>query len=394
MAMFGIVAISLILYFTFWHLPLLSLDELKTSTQDGNFSDQNFYLYVATELCKSSEWHSDEMSVTWSATGIIGYLTYGCEVFGTEYFYIILNPLLVVLGLGVVVRAARQLGFTPHITVATLLSIPYTLLTLSLPGKEAISVVGTLFSVAGLMLVTKSEFRLRGIFYIIFGLGIVALNRLHEAGALLVFIILWGSGLIRSPWRMIMLLIICSYIADDLLGFALESQGATSITDKVLWSGSSEGKSFNLDGVFDLLRSDNLFLHSILGLFRVLAVLVSPLSSLFTPFAESDPAYFIFRDLAQRLRIIDWFLIVFTLNRFVRSKNVDKKLLKHKLLSMLPMLFLFMIYVISFFGVTQKSRYIFQYTPLLLLWLWLFEQSHVKAKKWNHATTTSSQEAK
>lgn len=373
MAMVLIVALSLTLHFTFWHFPLLSLEALKISFQDENFSDQNFYLHVASELCRASEWDSDDMNVTWSAIGVIGYLTYGCEIFGSEFFYIIFNPLLVALAFFTVVGAARKIGVSPKITLISILVIPYTLLTLSLPGKETISVVGTLFSVAGLMLVEKQELRMRGIFYICIGLSIVALNRLHEAGILLFFIILWQLGFLKSIWRIILIIFIGSFFVDNLLGFALENQGAISITDKVLWSGTSEGKSFDLNGVFDSLRSDNLFLHSMLGVVRVLVVLASPLSSLFTPFSSDDLAYFVFRDLSQRLRIIDWLLIVFVLCKFAwPGKNKSKLLINKKLSSLFPVLFLYMIFVISFFGVSQKSRYIFQYTPLLVLWLWFF----------------------
>lgn len=381
MAMVLIVALSLVLHVIFWHFPLLSLEALKISFQDENFSDQNFYLHVASELCRASEWDSDDMNVTWSAIGVIGYLTYGCEIFGSEFFYILLNPLLVALAFFIVIGSARKLGINPKISLASILVIPYTLLTLSLPGKEVISVIGTLFSVAGLMLVEKSELRMRGVFYILIGLSIVALNRLHEAGILFLFIILWQLGFFKSIWRIILIVFIGSFFVDNLLGFALENQGAISITDKVLWSGTSEGKSFDLDGVFDLLRSDNLFLHSMLGVIRVLVVLASPLSSLLTPFSQDDLAYFVFRDLSQRLRIIDWLLIVFVLFKFMWPKeNKDKLLATRGASSLFPILFIYMIFVISFFGVSQKSRYIFQYTPLLVLWVWIFLLPHNNSK--------------
>lgn len=373
MAMVLIVAFSLILHLTFWHFPLLSLDALQTSFQDQKFSDQNFYLHVASELCSASEWDSHDLKVTWSAVGVIGYLTYGCEIFGTEFFYIILNPVLVALAFYSVINAAHKIGINPKIPLISVLMIPYTFLTLSLPGKETISVVGTLFSVAGLIIFEKPGIRVRGILLICIGLVVVAINRLHEAGVLLLFIALWRFGLFKSIWRIIFIVLIGGVFADNLLGFALENQGAISITDEVLWSGSSEGKSLDLGGAFDLLRSDNIFLHSMLGSIRVLVVLSSPLTSLFTPFYVGDPAYFVFRDMSQRLRIIDLIFIAFVLYKFLRDKkNKDRSLISGKIYSLFPVLFVYMIFVISFFGVSQKSRYIFQYTPLLVLWVWLF----------------------
>jgi len=367
-----IALMTLMLHMIFWHLPLLDLGALQTSVQDENFSDQNFYLYAASALCHASSWTSDDLYVTWSATGVVGYLAYGCEVFGTEYFYVILNPILIVMSFGLVIVAGRTLGLKPRIPLLSLISIPYTLLTLSLPGKEIISMAGTMSCVAGLMLLECSGKRALGFLAIAAGIALIAVNRMHEAGAMALFVVLWLTGTIKSPISMLVFFAAASYFANGVLGFVGLDQKATSLTDEVLWSGSSEGKSVDLDGISDLLRSDNFFLHALLGVLRVLAVLASPLSSLVTPATVSDFSYFIFRDLSQRLRLIDLILIVYVIYLVAASPKYHLPIAHRRLYALMPLLFLFMIYVISFFGISQKSRYIFQYTPLLLLWLWLF----------------------
>ena len=205
------------------------------------------------------------------------------------------------------------------------------------------------------------------------GLSLIAISRMHEAVALMAFCILWSIGALKSPARLIILLAIASYLAPSLVNGVRLNQDAESLTDEVLWSGSSEGKAVDLDGVFELLRSDNLFIHALLGILRVIVVLVSPLSSLVTPWTQADFSYFVFRDTSQRLRLIDFFFMVYILTKaYTPATRASLSDLQHRVQLMWPSMLIFMLYVISFFGVSQKSRYIFQYTPLLLVWHWLF----------------------
>ena len=141
------------LYLLLWHLPLIDLGGLKTPDQDENFNDQNFYLYVASKVCDMRSWTEDDITVTWSATGVIGYLTYGCRTFGTVYFYMLVNPLLMALGLLALIRAYDAVGLRPQPGLWSLLALPYTWLTLATPGKECLSVFGTMLFVAGLTLI-------------------------------------------------------------------------------------------------------------------------------------------------------------------------------------------------------------------------------------------------
>jgi len=359
------------LYLLLWHFPLLDLGSLLTPDQDENFNDQNFYLYVASKVCAMKIWTEDDITVTWSATGVIGYLTYGCKTFGSVYFYLLANPVMTALGLLAVLWSSSKVGLRPKPELMGILALPYTWLTLATPGKECLSVFGTMLFIAGLMLVHARIRWLAASALIALGLTISSLNRLHEAGMLLAFAALWLTGTTRRPVRLLILVAVGSVLAGPLLDGVRLNQGAESLTDELLWSGSSEGKAVDLDGFFALLRSDNLFVHALLGLPRVLVVLSSPLSSFITPPTPGDLSYFVFRDLTQRLRLIDFGLIATVLWQFVRHRNTNDDPIS-RMRSMIPTFFFFMLYVISFFGVSQKSRYIFQYTPLLLSWYWMY----------------------
>lgn len=379
LALILIFTAGILIYLLFWHLPLVDLGSLQTPEQDENFSDPNYYLYIASHVCQQTEWTVDDLTVTWSAVGVIGYLNYGCRLFGTEYFYIILNPLLAALSIGFLAATGSAVGYTLRITPASLLFLPYTYLTLALPGKEIISLTGTMLTASGLLFVSH-RIRPQGTLMMALGLCLIASSRMHEAVALVAFCILWSLGALKSPTRLILLLAIGSYLTPSLLSGVRLNQDAESLTDEVLWSGSSEGKSVDLDGVFELLRSDNLFIHALLGAFRVIVVLVSPLSSLVTPWTQADFSYFVFRDTSQRLRLVDFFFMACVLIKaYIPTTRVGLSDLQYRVRLMLPSMLIFMLYVISFFGVSQKSRYLFQYTPLLLVWYWLF--SHRSTSK-------------
>ena len=375
-----VFAFGLLLHWLFWHLPLDHLGALMTPTQDERYSDPNFYLYAALQVCQKAQWNVDDLLVTWSSMGVVGYLTLGCRLLHTEYFYILLNPALAALALGLCLHSAVRIGLQPQIGLASLFALPYTLLTISMPGKEVISVLGAMGVASGMLLLTSRRFRVAAVIHIVAGIILVALSRPHEAAALALFVLLWQTGSFRSPVRLVVLLALAAHAAPELLSYFQLSSAAETLTDESLWSGSSEGKTADYDSLFSLLRSDNIVAHAVLGAFRVAVVLLAPITSLFSPWTEAEPAYFIFRDLSQRLRIIDLGFIILVFVTVLRSVRPDcGAMVEARTRWMLPTFFLFMIYGIVFFGVSQKSRYTFQYTPLLLVWYWLYSHRIISA---------------
>ena len=364
---------TFLIHQVFWHIPLSELDALSTSTQDDRFSDPNFYLFNAANICRLDAWGIEDLLVTWSSLGVVGYLTVGCLVFGSEFFYVFFNPALVAIAFGIALRAAHITGLNVRVGPLSVFALPYTFLTISLPGKETIAVFGVMLIVSGLLFVTARLRSNTGLFLIFFGILLVGINRAHEAVAIFIFCTVWIGGLSAGWLRWVLLgaiFSIVSILGPQILAALQLSATADSITDISMWSGSSEGKAVNADALFDSLRSDDLLLHLLLGIPRVIIVLLAPLSSLVTQLTDADWAYYIFRDLSQRLRLID---MVFILVVFCVMLRVYKKMRwteAGKTFWLLPSFFLFMVYVIVFFGVSQKSRYIFQYTPLLMLWLW------------------------
>jgi len=378
LAMALVVVTTLILYAIFWHLPLDALGALQTPFQDERYSDPNFYLYAAAGLCKQATWSVEDLAVTWSSAGVVGFLALGCQFTGSEYFYVIANPLLIAASLAVFLHIAGLLGIRANIGVGSILALPYTWLTLSLPGKEIISLCGAVLVASGLLLATAGQRRWRAGLMIILGLVIVAVSRAHEAAAIAIFVVLWLSRSLFSVWRLLAILMLIAQVAPWLLAHLQLDTIADSLTDEALWSGSSEGKAQDYDALFDLLRSDNLIVHALLGFIRVLVIIAAPIASIVAPWTDADFNYFIFRDISQRLRVIDVAFILYTFTCLARTVpgNDNLDLTRERRMKwLLPAFFIFMAYVIVFFGVSQKSRYIFQYTPLLLLWRWIFNSS-------------------
>ncbi len=373
LALACIVAYTLAVHGVFWHLPLVDLGALQTEIQDERFSDPNFYLWVAARVCRQDSWTLEDLTVTWSSAGVVGFLALGCRTLGSEYFYILANPLLAALALAVFVRTARTAGLQPDIRLASVFALPYTLLTLSLPGKEIISILGSLLVASGLLLATLRVRPWRAAALVLVGLLVVASSRAHEAIAIALFVVLWLSRSMSSVWRLALILLLTAQAAPILLSYFQLDSVAGSLTDEALWSGSSEGKALDYDGLFDRLRSDNLVLHALLGVARVAVVIAAPATSLVSPWTDADLSYFVFRDLSQRLRLVDLAFIVYVAVLLVRgARRPPPAGQPPRLRWLLPAFFFSMVYVIVFFGVSQKSRYVFQYTPLLLLWLWCF----------------------
>jgi hypothetical protein len=371
-----IMAYSLFLHFIFWHIPLASLGKLMTPIQDENYSDQNYYLFSAEKICQHANWSFDALNVTWSSTGVVGYLTLGCHLFGTEFFYILFNPLLISVMLAATLTVAFKCGLKPKINLATILLAPYTLWVISLPGKEIISITGVLMVVMGLLYVSCMKRWFRGLTIALIGIFFVGFNRPHEAASVFIFAAIWFINL-KSPRVAVSILfggvILIAWGSTALFTMFGVTVPTGMLNDISLWSGSSAGKSYDFDVFFSALRSDNLIVHILLGFVRVCAVLLAPLSALITPLLDSELSYFIFRDLSQRLRLIDMILLFYC---FYKGCKISRSRLLPQARStfwMLPLFFLFMIYVVTFFGVSQKSRYIFQYVPLIMLWHWCWQ---------------------
>lgn len=376
LALLLVVLFSLALHLTFWHFPLVTLDALTTPEQDERFSDQNFYLFSAAEICHQATWAVEDLMVTWSSFGVVGYLAGGCRVFGSEFFYIVLNPILAAGGLGLSLAVARSCGIEPRIGPLSVFAVPYTLLTISMPGKEIISVFGSLMVASGLLVISAKDLWLRGIVLALPGLIIVATNRPHEGVAIALFCALWLSSS-RSAWTRlaipVAILFTVSSLAPTLFTALQLSATADTLTDESLWSNSSEGKSYDASGLSDALRSDNLLIHAMLGVPRVVLVLAAPLSSFLTPWSDVEPAYFLFRDLSQRLRLVDFAFVFFAFISALRTPPLALAPAAEKTRWLLPAFFLYMVYTIAFFGVVQKSRYVFQYVPLILVWYWCWQ---------------------
>lgn len=370
-AIFLIFIFSIFLELIFWYVPLDNIGSIKTIEQDPNFSDSNYYLYWATEFCQNPEIGVDELNKTWSSSGIIGYLTYGCRLFNTEFFYIILNPFIFVMGIFIYKYSLKNYIDINKIGFKYLILLPYTCLIIASPGKEVISIFGYMEVITGLSLLTINKKKLGAYLLIFCGLLILYMNRPHEMGMVMIFSILWLLGFFKNWYRIIIIGITLIYGADYLLSNFDFGLNIKSLNDENLWSGDSSGKLYNIDFLSQILHSNNIIVHALLGPLRIILVIFSPLISLISWGYETDFNYYLYRDLSQKLRIFDLIFIIYVFSQIYkyRISGIDCKLTKVK--SLLPWFFIYMIYIVTFFGITQKSRYIFEFTPVLLLWLWI-----------------------
>ena len=174
------IAYSLVLYLVFWFSPLLILNSLETKYQDPFFSDQNFYLYYASYFCSFPPDSLSGYNVTWSAQGVVYYLTGLCNVFGSVYVHSLINLILFLLVLFSALHAvANQTNQSVKLRLIYILAFPSTFLSLTLPGKEVFSISAFVCIAAALCLFSHS--RLKSVLWVLLGVSISAFSRPHEA---------------------------------------------------------------------------------------------------------------------------------------------------------------------------------------------------------------------
>jgi hypothetical protein len=349
----------------FWYFPLSALDKVRISYQNPDFADQNYYLFVAHQLCNREFVATDDFIVTWSAEGIIKYLYYGCRTFGSDFFFLLINPLIFIVAMIIYLRLSSSKESGVQSPPALLLCLPYTLILIGQPGKEVLSVVGTLIAVRGFIQIVEKQY-LSALPISVVGLAIAFLNRPHEALILLVGFLIYLC-LRTSVIFTLLTAAVFSLLVPEIIKYAGQYMGfKAAIQFSDLWSSTGDNRYGQVSEAANLLQSDNFIVHSLLSPVRAILLLLSPLSTFLSDPSVNNIYYFIYRWLAQALRLIDIFIIYFILWKV--SKMWRQLKLATDVEILLPVtIFVTSLFVISYFGVSQKSRYIFQYAPLLVL---------------------------
>jgi hypothetical protein len=345
---------SLASSFLFWIVPLYQLDQIYTSYQDPDYSDQNFYLYYSRYYCESPPEDFSDFNVTWTSGGVVAYLTSACRLIGGVFGYLAFNLALFCVTFLLAVRAGRDLSEKkPIIPALAFAAIPTTLYYVSLPGKEILSISAALLMLASIYSYEAKK-KASSIIQLLSAIIISGFNRPHEA-VIFLFILLGYYIFKKSNIFIIFALLVV----------------AAGFSDAVVTNIANPLLGINLSGLQDLLVvteegfgkylvSENYFIHAALAPIRILYLILGVVfTSLLALGSVSLTPYSIFRDLPIVIRSIDF---LFVIAMFVFSRFLCKKIWR-------PAAFVFLgeLFFISFFGVEEKSRYIINVIPLLMV---------------------------
>jgi len=360
LALFGI-ALNWLLFA--W--PLLNISSLYTAVQDPDFSDQNFYLYYARELCGSRDLSIEDYYVTWSSTGVMYYLTGLCKVTGSELLYGIVNPCLFAGSMFLLAREVCDRFNISKIQSIYLFSFPHTVYLMALPGKEILSWLGACMVIYALLLFSRTKpSYLAASLAAFVGLIVLIVNRPHE------LVIVGAAMLLLFPLKNRFIPIIAgSVMAAAMLALSTGASDTFSLLLDQASGRENVGVADQYGGALSslelMLSSDNEFVHAILSPVRALFLALSPFSILFRSIQFGEINYFIFREVPAAIKLLDMISTIVVIVLFVRDrgKGSDTKLVRRAFVGT----WILSLLVITYPGLQQKSRYLFQYLPLVML---------------------------
>ena len=346
------LAFSLVYYVTLWFFPLYELQSLETSYQDTNFSDQNFYLYYASYFCQFPPDDIEDYNVTWSSFGVVFYLTSVCRLTGSVYTHFFAN----FLALFLVLYFAKQrleaaTGQRISLNLLSALAFPVTFLLIGMPGKELFSSLALLCITIALILWEQSK--VNSLFWLSTSILLSGFSRPHEAVILLGIFCFYLGYRRLGFWTIFGLLfgapvvfeLVIATIINPLMGINL-----SSLSDQVV---STD------EGLSSILVSENLILHVALSPIRIAYLYLGVVYKSVTLFSFEFDWYFLFRDIPLGMRAVD--LISGLIILFMMIKRRTMFLTEAVIVIMLYL------FVITLFGVEEKSRYIFPLFPTLIL---------------------------
>jgi hypothetical protein len=359
LALFGIF-LNLALFV----IPLLNIGSLYTIIQDPDFSDQNFYLYYAREFCHARDLTIQDYNVTWSSVGVMYYLTSLCSVSGTELIYSLVNPILFSGSIYFIYRElAKQFELT-KIRWAILFGFPHTIYLMALPGKEILSWIGAACLIYALLLYSRPKPDvLKAIPIALVGLLVLVTNRPHELvifGAALALLfpirhrLVIGTAVVAVGVALLFTMAGASDIVAIMLD-QLDARESVGMTDQ--YGGA-------LSGLEIALSSSNEFIHAALSPARALMLFLSPFSIIFRSINFGEINYFVFREIPPIIKLIDCGTAVYIFVLYYRE-NVSAAVRRYQRAFIL--IWMLTLFAITYPGLQQKSRYLFQYFPLIML---------------------------
>tara|TARA_B100001057_G_C22867675_1_gene957295 strand:- start:1276 stop:2316 length:1041 start_codon:yes stop_codon:yes gene_type:complete len=321
--------------------------------------DQNFYLYHANRLCRLDDLSIADFYVTWLSTGVISYLTYSCKLTGSTMGYIFFNILFFLLSLSIFIKSL-QFSFQikqRSLSLVTIFLLPYSLYLVSLPGKEIFSYCGMLIFTSGVIYLHNSN-RSKGVFYIFLSIAIVSFSRPHEGLLLILLAIIFLTNIRITFFRFFLVGIVTSFFLEAIILSQFNSILGTefnSIMDFIVFRA----------GYDQYLSNENIIIHFLLGPLRIIVICFGTLITSLLPFLNLNFIgldYFLYKSFPLTLRFIEMFAGIFMIYKIFSEKKLSE------LTKKIIFIFLFYLFFVTFFGVEQKTRYLFTVFPILIIY--------------------------
>jgi len=344
-------------FLIFLYFPLSFLDSIYTKYQDPLFMDQNFYAYHARRLCHVENLTIEDFNVTWSSFGVMSYLTYACKLTSYPMGYIFFNIIFFILSLSIFIKSLTvalkkdSLNFS----FITALLIPVSIYYVSLPGKEIFSYCGAFIFCSGIIYLKSKKF-LKGASYILISIIVVSVSRPHEGFALFLLTMIFLTNIKITIFRFLFYGAIFSFIFEALILLLVNTFFNTefvSIIDML-------GFKSELD---QYLSNENIIIHFILGPIRVIVICLGTLLTSILPLFDIlkfDISFYLYKSVPLFLRFIEMFAAITAFIILLKNTHPNTKIILT--------IFLYYIFFVTFFGIEQRTRYLFAVFPILIIY--------------------------
>ena len=344
-------------FMVFWYFPLSFLDSIYTKYQDPKYMDQNFYAFHANRLCQIDNLTMEDFNITWSSLGVTSYLTYACKVSSLAMGYIFFNVLFFIGSLSIFLKSLSitlkrdSLNFS----LFTALLIPVSLYYVSLPGKEIFSYCGIFIFSSGIIYLNNNKF-FKAISYIMISILLVSFSRPHEGLALSLLALIFLSNIKITFLRFLFFGSIFVFIFETLVLLLVNNifnTGFESVIDMLAFKSEIDR----------YLSNENIIIHFLLGPIRMIVIcfgtLITSISPLFDVL-KVDLGFYFYKSIPLFLRFIEMLAGISAFYLLMRNTHPNTRIILT--------IFLYYIFFVTFFGIEQRTRYLFAVFPILIIY--------------------------
>lgn len=341
----------------YWYFPLTFIDSIYTKYQDSAFMDQNFYAYHSKRLCEIENLSLEDFNITWSSFGVTSYLTYACKALLNPMGYIVFNILFFIFSLSIFIKSIeRTLQIqTTKFSLSTIFLISCSMYYIALPGKEIFSYCGVFIFAAGIVYFSNKN-TLRSFIYIFFSILIVSISRPHEGLGLFVLALIFFTRIKLTLLNFLICGSIASFFLEAIVLFQVNNFFGTefiSVIDMI-------GFKSNID---KYLSNENIIIHFLLGPIRMFVICFGVLLTSIIPFFDFmnvNISWYFYKSFPLFLRLIEMSAGLYAL--FMISSKPSP--INRNIIT----IFLYYIFFVTFFGIEQRSRYLFAAFPFFIIY--------------------------